>query len=80
MCFDFFKFLSIINEIHHVIFHQTKNSSFSYCIDLIMLNDTNIAKAILSNCLNVYIKCPINPIKETYNRVYIKNHKKFTNI
>ena len=42
---------------YRVTFHQMKNSSFSYCMDLIMLNDTNIAKAILSNCLNVYINC-----------------------
>jgi hypothetical protein len=34
-------------EIHHVTFHQTKNSSFSYCMELTILNDTNIAKAIL---------------------------------
>jgi hypothetical protein len=28
-------------------FHQMKNSSFSYCMELTILNDTNIAKAIL---------------------------------
>ena len=43
-------------EIHHVTFHQIKNSSFSYCIDLITLNDTNIAKDSDSNYLNYLIK------------------------
>ena len=32
---------------HRVKFLQIKNSSFSYCMELIILNDTNIAKAIL---------------------------------
>jgi hypothetical protein len=40
--------MSIHNRIkrYRVKFHQIRNSSFSYCMDLIMLNDTNIAKAI----------------------------------
>ena len=29
------------DEPHRVTFLQMKNSSFSYCMDLIMLNDTN---------------------------------------
>ncbi len=32
---------------HRVKFLQIKNSSFIYCMELIILNDTNIDKAIL---------------------------------
>jgi hypothetical protein len=39
--------ISVTTKCHHVTFHQMKNSSFSYCMELTILNDANIAKAIL---------------------------------